>query len=177
MTRVNAITEEDASPKVKLIYEIIKKKNGRIPNIFLNMGNAPSVLEAFISLSDAASHTTFTPLLAEQIALSVSQANLCNYCISAHTAIGKAAGLSDSAINDARKALAKPPKEQAILQFAKLLVEKKGKVTDEDIAMLKKSGVNDEEMLEIVLHVILNLFTNYFNHVTDPQIDFPEVKS
>lgn len=176
MTRVNSVTEDEASPKVKLIYNLIKKNNGRIPNIFLNMGNAPSVLEAFISLSDAASHSTFTPLLAEKIALAVSQTNQCNYCLSAHTALGKATGLNDAAINNARKALTEPPKEQAILQFAKALVEKRGKVTNEDISNLKKAGVNNEEMLEIVLHVMVTMFTNYFNHVTDPQIDFPEVK-
>lgn len=175
MTRVDSVTEEKASPKVKGIYDAIKKKFGRVPNIFLNMGNAPAVLEGFLALGEAANHSTFSPMLREQLALTIGQANHCQYCLSAHSAGGKASGLKEEDILSARKGNAKVPKDQAILQFAKLMVEKRGLVTDQDIANLKKAHVSDEEMLEVVLFVTLNNFTNYFNHLTDPKIDFPEV--
>lgn len=175
MTRVNSVTLEQANPKVKLTYDLIKKKFGRVPNIFQNMGNAPAVLEGYLAFNEAASHTKLSPVLREEISLTVGQANKCNYCLSAHSAGGKALGLDDAAIQSARKGQSKNPKDQAILQFAKQMVENRGHMSDEDVANLKNAGVNDEEMLEIVMLVALNIFTNYFNHLSDPKIDFPEV--
>lgn len=175
MPRINSVTPEEAGPKVKLIFDALKKKNGKIANIFLHMGTAPAVLEGYVALSDAANHTSLNPLIREQIALAVSQSNQCNYCLSAHTAIGKAAGLKEDEILSARKGVAKAPKEQALLTFAKLIAEKNGKIEDKDLEALKKAGVNDEEILDVLLVVIQTTFTNYFNHLADPQIDFPKV--
>lgn len=175
MTRVNSVTEEKASPKVKLIYDLLLKKMDRVPNIFLNMGNAPAVLEGYLAFSDAANHASLSPKLREQISLVVGQANQCDYCLSAHSAIAGSLGLKQSDILSARKGNASSPKDQAILQFAKKMVESRGKMKDAEIAELKKAGVSDEEMLEIVLLVSLNIFTNYFNHLTDPEIDFPGI--
>ena len=175
MTRVHPVTEENASPKVKFIYDLLQKKLGRVPNIFLNMGNAPAVLEGYLALSDAANHTSLSPKIREQIALVVGQTNDCRYCLSAHSAIAGSLGLKQEDILSARRGLSSDPKDHAILQFAKKLVENKGHMKDAEIVALKKSGVDDEEMLEIVMLVSLNIFTNYFNHLTDPSIDFPSV--
>lgn len=174
MTRVHSVTEENASPKVKFIYDLLQKKMGRVPNIFLNMGNAPAVLEGYLALSDASNHTSLSPKLREEIALVVGQANQCNYCLSAHSAIAGSLGLKQADILSARKGNSTAPKDQAILQFAKKMVENRGHMKDAEITALKNAGVDDEEMLEIVLIVSMNIFTNYFNHLTDPVIDFPE---
>ncbi len=172
MTHVNSVTEEKAGPKVKPIYEGIHKKLGRVPNMFLNMGNAPAVLSGYLAFSEAASHTTIGPKLREQISLVVSDTNECDYCLAAHSAIGGALGLKKEDITAARKGESSSPKDQAILQFAKKMVENRGHMKDAEVAELKKAGVSDEEMLEIVMLVSLNIFTNYFNHLTDPVVDF-----
>lgn len=174
MSRIHQIAPEKATGKVKDFYAAIQKKLGRVPNIFLNLGNSPSVLEGFLNFSGAADQTSLSPQLREQIALAVAQTNQCNYCLSAHTVIGKGAGLKDEDIIHARKIESKDPKTQAILNFAKKVVELRGKVSDANIAALKVAGVNDTELVEIMLVIFVNMFTNYFNHVTDPKIDFPE---
>jgi uncharacterized peroxidase-related enzyme len=173
MTRVKSINLETAGPKVKEIYQAIEKKMGKVPNIFLNMGNSASVLQGYLALSDAASHTSLDPKLREEIALAVGQANNCNYCLSAHTAIGGTLGITREELIEARKGHAKNPKNQAILTFAKTVISKKGNVTAEEVEALKKTGVTDAELVEIILVISLNMFTNYFNHITDPKIDFP----
>lgn len=173
MTRVKPVSKEEAKPRVKEIYQNLEKKLGRIPNIFLNMGNSESVLKGYLALGDAAEHSTLDAKLREQIALIVSQKNDCNYCLSAHTAIAKAAGLNEESILQARQGFAQDPKAQAIINFAKIMVEKKGHVTDQEVNQLKEAGVNDAEVVDIILVVIMTMFTNYFNHVTDPKIDFP----
>lgn len=177
MSRIAPVLPEKAKPEVKSIYEIIQKKMGALPNIFKNMGNSPAVLKAYLNLSEEAAHTTLSPKLREEIALAVSQANQCNYCLSAHTQISKTLGIPDQEILLARKGEAQDPKTRAILKFVKTVVEKRGKASDDDIAVLKTAGVNDQEFTEIFLNIMVSMFTNYFNNMTDPQVDFPPAPS
>jgi uncharacterized peroxidase-related enzyme len=173
MSRINPVNTEKATPKVKEIFKQLESKLGKIPNLFLNMGNSEAVLQGYMNLNEAANHTSFDPKLREQIALIVSQTNNCAYCLSAHSAIAKGLGIQQEDILKAREGQATDPKSQAILKFAKTVVEKKGHVSEQDIATLKAAKVNDKELSEIMMLIILNMFTNYYNHVTDPKIDFP----
>ncbi len=173
MTRVQPVTPDKAQGQVKEIYAALEKKLGRVPNIFLNMGNSAAVLQGFLGLSEAVEKTSLAPKLREQIALIIGQANHCHYCLSAHTAIAQAAGIPEQEILLARQAQSKDPKTQAILAFAKEVVEKRAKINDEDVNTLKAAGVSDTEIVEIILVITINMFTNYFNHITDPKIDFP----
>jgi alkylhydroperoxidase AhpD family core domain len=173
MTRVQPATQDKAQPAVQEIYKALEKKMGKVPNIFQNMGNSPAVLKGFLAFSGAAEQTSLSPKVREEIALIVAQSNNCNYCLSAHTAMSKGAGITDQEILQARKGMSQDPKTQAILAFAKLVVEKRGNVTDQDVAALKSKGVTDTEIVEIIMVISVNMFTNYFNHITDPKIDFP----
>lgn len=175
MSRVAAVTPEKAKNEVQKIYSDIQKNmGGKVPNIFQHMGNSPAVLKAFFSMADAANQTSLSPQLREQIALAVAQANECQYCLSAHSLLAGKAGIPTPQIMQARKGEAQDPKTNAILQTAKLIVNKRGKVTDQDVANLKKAGVSDTEIVEIILVIIQNMFTNYFNHIVDTKVDFPE---
>ena len=173
MSRINAVNKEKATPKVKEIFHQLESKLGKTPNIFLNLGNSEAALQGFMSLSDAANHTSIDQKLREKIALLVAQTNNCNYCLSAHSAIAKTLGIQDEDILKARECQAKDPKSQAILKFSKIVVDKKGHVSDQDVTTMKDAGVTDKELTEIMLLISLNMFSNYFNHVTDPKIDFP----
>lgn len=173
MSRVETLPQNKASPAVQELYKAIEKKMGKVPNIMQTMGHSPAVLKGYLGLNDAVSQTSLNPKLREEIAIIVGQTNHCNYCLSAHSAIAKGAGISDNEILQARKGLSSDPKTQAILAFAKTVVEKKGAVNDQDVADLKAKGVTDAELTEIILAISLNMFTNYFNHITDPKIDFP----
>lgn len=173
MTRIQPVTREEATKPVQEIYAAIEKKMGKVPNIFLNMGNSPAVLKGYLGLSEAANQTSLSPKVRELLALAVGQANHCNYCLSAHTAIAKGEKIADQDILLARKGQSPDKKTQSILTFAKVAVDKKGNVSESDIAALKKEGVTDAELVEIIMIITLNMFTNYFNIITDTKIDFP----
>lgn len=174
MSRVKPISPEEAKNEVKTIYQDFEKKLGKVPNIFLNMGNSAAALKAFLGLSAAVDQTSLPPLLKEQIALIVGQTNHCQYCLSAHTAIAKSLGVKEQDILKARHGESQDAKSQTILKFAKTVVESRGHVSNQDIATLKAAGVNDQELVEIIVVVILNMYTNYFNLITDPKVDFPQ---
>lgn len=173
MSRIAPVTPEQAKGEVKEIYDDIKKNmGGKIPNVFQYMGNSSAMLQSFFSINEALNHTSLSPKLRSQIALAVGQANECNYCLSAHTTIAGGQGLQSNEIMSARKGEAQDPKIRAILHFAKLVVEKRGKVSEQDVKALKSAGVKDSELVEIILTININMLTNYFNHIVDTPIDF-----
>lgn len=175
MPRTAKIPVEKAKSDVKQIYATIEKHmGGKVPNIFQHMGNSAPVLKGYFGLSDAINLTSLSPQLREQIALVIAQANQCNYCLSAHTTISKSIGLPQQQIMQARKGDATDPKTQAILRFVKLVVEKRSHVSDQEVAALKAAGVSDAELVEIIMVININMFTNYFNNIIGTEVDFPE---
>jgi alkylhydroperoxidase family enzyme len=80
-------------------------------------------------------------------------------------------------LNDARIAKSADLKTEAVLRFAKILVRKKGMLSEEDIINIRKAGFTDEGIVEIVGHVALNILTNYVNLTAKTDIDFPVVET
>jgi AhpD family alkylhydroperoxidase len=113
--------------------------------------------------------------LCEKLAVEIGELNSCQYCVSAHTAIGKMTGLTDEEIQEARMGRSYSGKETAALKFAQELVTKRGRTTDADMEALRSSGFSDGEIAEIIAHVALNIFTNYFNNAAEVEVDFPKV--
>jgi alkylhydroperoxidase family enzyme len=103
------------------------------------------------------------------------QINSCDYCLSAHTALGRGAGLSNDELTVSRDARAVDSKAAAALQFARAVVERRGDVRDQDFVGVRAAGYTDGDIAEIIAHVALNVFTNYFNRAAHTEIDFPLV--
>ena len=137
------------------------------------MAHSPAVANAYLGFSQTLATGTLRPRLREQIALVVAEANQCGYCIAAHTALGKAAGLTEEETRAARRADSAVEKERVALDFAYQLVQERGIVADADFERVRQAGYTDGEIAEIVANVALNLFTNYFNHVAGTEVDFP----
>lgn len=171
--RIPALDPANVTGKGKELLDGIQKGLGKTPNIFKTMVNSPAALQAYLGFSGALKEGVLSAQSRERIALAVGQENNCGYCLAAHSAIGKGAGLQDAEIAAARSGQASAAKDAAILKFAVSIVKNRGNVSDAEIAAVRKAGVNDAEMTEIVANVALNIFTNYFNHVADPVIDFP----
>ena len=171
--RVAPVSAEQATPEVHQMYQQIEQSMHMVPNIFKNMGNSGAVLQGYMALQEAVQKTSLSPQLREKIALTVAQANNCNYCLAVHTIQGRDMGVANIDILQARQGMATQPKEKAILKFAQLVVEKRGNVTDQDVQDLKTQGVSDTELVEIILATHINMFTNYFNHITGTEVDFP----
>jgi AhpD family alkylhydroperoxidase len=106
----------------------------------------------------------------------VADRNACHYCLAAHTALGRKAGASAEEMTDAQAGRSSDPQTAAALAFALKLVEHRGSVDDADVQALRKAGFDDGQLVEIVAHVALNLFTNYINVAFDTPVDFPGVR-
>lgn len=176
MPRLQAIDPANAEPKAKKLLEGVQQKLGMVPNIMRTLANSPAALEGLLGFSGALAKGELSPKLREQIAITVGELNGCQYCVSAHAALGKMVGLGDEEIADSRRGVSPDRKTEAALQFARRVVTERGFVTDADVGSLREAGYGDGEIVEIVATVGLNVFTNYFNHVAETEIDFPEVE-
>lgn len=174
MPRLQAINPETATGRAKELLQGVEKKLGMVPNLVRTFANSPAVLETYLGFG-ALDGGALSPALREQIALAVSEINGCDYCLAAHTAVGKMVGLSEEKILDSRSSSSTDRKDEAALQFAKQILKKKGWVSDEDVDQIRQAGYSDGQIAEIVAGVIKTLFTNYFNHLARTEIDFPSV--
>lgn len=175
MERIKAIAAEEATGKARELLVGVQKKLGMTPNMMRTMAHSPAVLEAYLRFSSSLGGGSLPAKLREQIALAVGEANGCRYCLAAHSALGQMAGLSQEEILDSRQGESSESKSRIALKFARKLVTERGRVDDHELAQVRKAGFSDGDIGEIVANVALNLFTNYFNHVADPQVDFPAV--
>lgn len=175
MQRINALNPETTTGKSKELFNAINSKLGMVPNMMRTMGNSPAVLNGYLSFSDALGKSSIGNRLGELIALTAANVNGCEYCNAAHSFIGeKMIGLDRQTIEAAKESNSIDVKEKSALNFVRILLEKKGSVSSEDIEKVKASGYSDAEVTEIIAHTALNVFTNYFNNALDVKVDFPE---
>jgi uncharacterized peroxidase-related enzyme len=175
MPRIAALDPAAATGAAKKLLDAVRSKLGVTPNLMRTLAAAPSALEGYLDLNDALAHGVLDHKFREQIALAVAQANACEYCLAAHTALGTLAGLTPDEIGRSRASRSLDPKRQAGLQFAQAVVVHRGQVSDAALAAVRAAGFGDAEIIEIVANVVLNIFTNYINHVAQTAVDFPPV--
>ena len=176
MSRILQINPETATGKAKELLDAVKNKLGLVPNMTRAMANSPAVLDGYLSLSGALGKGKLSAKQREQIALAVGEANGCDYCLAAHSTIGKMVGLTTEQIMDSRRGTAVESKAEALLKFARRVLDERGRVSDLDVADARLAGLDDAALAEVVANVALSIFTNYFNHVADTDIDFPKAE-
>ena len=178
MQRLPAVQPESATGKAKELLDGVQAKFGMIPNLMRTMANSPAVLQAYLDFTSALSSGALSAKLREQIALTVSETNNnCDYCLAAHSAVGKMVGLSEEEVLDSRESISTDNKVETALRFARQLVENRGWVTDEDLSRVRDAGYDDGEIAEIVANVALINFSNYLDHVAETELDFPPVSA
>jgi len=178
--RIKLLNENEASEKSQELLAQVQKKFGAIPNVFKMMANSPAVLKSYLSFSGALAEGKLDPQIAERIALLIAQDNGCEYCLAAHSAIAKKAGLSEEEILNARQGSSAVEKADAALVFAMTISDNSGRIEDEALQNIRFAGLSDEELLEIVAAVALNNLTNTLNKFAQTEVDFPkapEIKS
>ena len=173
MSTFTLVAPETSTGQAKELLASVKSKLGLIPNMTRAMVRAPAVLDAYLQMNGALAKGALPAKVREQIALAVAQANQCDYCLAAHSTIGKLVGLAPEQILAARKAHAADASTDALLAFAKAVVEKRGRVDASDLFAVRTAGFGDDAIAEVVANVALNVFTNYFNQVAGTAIDFP----
>jgi uncharacterized peroxidase-related enzyme len=176
MNRVPLIDRHATTADRQALLDSIHAAFGATPNMFRAVANSPAALASLWSAFGALGAGVIAPRLGEQIAVAVADRNACEYCLAAHTALGRKAGATPAEMSAAQAGESADPATAAALRFALKLVEQRGQVGDADVAALRAAGFSDGQVVEILAHVALNLFTNYVNVAFAVPVDFPGVK-
>lgn len=171
-------TIADAPEAARPLLEAVTRQIGSAPNLFRLVATSPQALEGYLGLSGALAKGSLPAATRERIALAVAEINGCDYCLSAHTYMGKnLAHLDDAEIAANRAGTSNDAKADAAVRFAARVATARGHIDDADFAAVKAAGYTDAQIVEIVQHVALNGWTNTFNNVFQTEIDFPVVTS
>lgn len=176
MSRVPLINANDTTPDRQALLSDVHAAFGATPNMFKAVANSPAALKSMWGAFGALGAGVIPARLGEQIAVAIANRNACEYCLAAHTALGRKAGASGEEMSAAQVGESADPKTAAALKFALKVVENRAQIADADVQALRAAGYDDEQIVEILAHVALNLFTNYVNVAFDVPVDFPGVK-
>jgi uncharacterized peroxidase-related enzyme len=177
MSTFRSITPGEATGLNKELFDGLQRKLGMVPNLAQQLANAPAALKAYLGFGAALNEGKLTAKQREQIAVAVANVNHCDYCLSAHNALGSLQGLTKPELEAAQFGESSDKKDAAILSFAVKIVEHRGHLPAREVETLRAAGVADQEIVEVIAAVAVNIFTNYFNHIAGPEIDFPVVRA
>lgn len=166
----------DAPEASRPLLAAVEKQLGSVPNMFRAIATSPQALEGYLAMSGALGKGSLPAATRERIALAVAEVNGCDYCLSAHTYLGRnLAKLDDAEITANRSGASNDPKADAAVRFAAKVARERGRVNDADFTAVQAAGYTDAQIIEIVQHVALNVWTNFFNNTFQTAIDFPVV--
>ncbi len=176
MSRLPIVDPKTATGEARALLDAVQAKLGVTPNFIRVLANAPKALEGFLGLYGAAGAFSLDKATQERIALAVAEGNGCEYCVSAHTAIGRHAGLSASEMLLNRQGTSGDAKAAAGVAFARALNDNRGELTTAEFEAARAAGLTDAQILEIIAVVVLNFFTNVLGKAMQVDIDFPKVE-
>ena len=176
MQRLKSVNPELAEAQTKELLGTVQQAFGVIPNTTKVMANSPAVLESYLAFSQAMGKATIGEKLHNQVKLSTSESNSCDYCTSILSAVAPDAGLTAEDILAGRTGSSEDHRTDTALKFAAAVLENGGKVNGEQLEAVREAGFNDAEIVEIVASVVLGCFTNFLNNVADTELDIPRAE-
>lgn len=160
----------DNGPGADILNGPLKSKQ---INIFKGVAVNAGVLEAFLGFAQGVKAGALTNEEHEIIALVCGQDRGCAYCLAAHTHVAKSLGMDEDDTINVRKGVGGTPKQQALIDFAKKILEKNGFVTADQLGAFRSAGYDDAAVVEVVGAIAVNTFTNMYNQVNQTEVDFP----
>ncbi|MET8631602.1 carboxymuconolactone decarboxylase family protein [Streptomyces sp. NPDC004680] len=175
MSRLNAPSPDAVPEAAQGILDNIGAQFGFVPNMFMTLASNPTVLDVVMTLQGSLSRV-LDAKTRHTIALAVSQANGCDYCLAVHTYVSsELGGMSSDDIDLARAGSSIDPQRAAVARFAQQVVKSRGQVSDADLAAVRGAGYTDPQILAIVTVAVQALLTNFINNVNRTDIDIPAV--
>lgn len=173
MKNLEILSREQAPANAQAIFDNLKQKLGMVPNLYATAANSPSALQGILEYGATLGKGALSQKEIEAIALVVSQVNGCDYCLSAHTAVGKMVGYSEEQTLQLRKAAIEDEKLRALTTLAKAIAETKGRPEQGLVDNFFAAGYSKAALVDVLGFVAVNTFNNYLNNLVETTIDFP----
>lgn len=165
-------TPETASEPSKDLLNKVKGKYGFIPNLVGVFAESPEVLKAYLTLETLISDSTLTPLERNIALICISVCNTCDYCVAAHTSISTMQNLPEDVIQSVRENRSiSDPKLEAFRQFVRAVTDNRGRVSNDEIAAVRRAGYTNRNILEVLLILCMKTLSNYTSHIAETPLD------
>ncbi len=173
MSRTPLRTIEDAPAEAKERLAAAEKANGYLPNLLRVLANAPTALEAYLTLGGINARASLTLPEREAVQVTAAAVHGCGFCVAGHTAISyKKAGLNEGVVEALRGRTEVPDARlDAAARFTEAVIAARGAVSDEALAKFKAAGFDDQAALEVVLGVSLATLCNFANNLGQPPLN------
>lgn len=168
MTRITALSLDQAPAAARTALQGVEKSLGFIPNAFATLAHSPAALSGYLALSQALNKNSLTPAEREIAALAASEVNGCDYCVAAHSFFGNKVGLQTDDLLAARAGTL-----DGVAALARAVTLSRGQVNDTQLAAAREAGLDDAKIIDVIAQVSLLTLTNYLNNVAKTDIDFP----
>ncbi|MBS3744224.1 MAG: carboxymuconolactone decarboxylase family protein [Wenzhouxiangellaceae bacterium] len=169
---LEVLNKDNAPQDARELLEKAEKNYGFIPNILGVMANSPALLEAYMSLSQIFEKTRFSAAEKQTVLLAVSTENDCGYCKSAHTAIAKMQNVDEAVLNAIASGDRLPDaKLDALFNFTRTMVEKRGHPSDDDLQAFFDAGYSEAQVQDVIVGIGMKTMSNYNNHIADTPVD------
>ena len=177
MSRLTTIRPEEATGASAEVFAKIKNAVGKVPNAYATVGTqSPEALGAVLAFDAAVAASTLGKADIEVIKLAVSEYAGCDYCVAAHTLMGKLAGLTSDQMKQVRAGAATgDAARDALVAYVRTLVGTHGTVPVAVVDAVRTAGYTERQLIEINLAIASITFTNLVNRVNDTTLDFPAV--
>ena len=172
--------EGDAPEGVQALFDKADEKLGFVPNVLRVYALRPRHLELWNTFYDELmrGESTLTKVQREMIAVVVSVANRCRYCIAAHSAalrkLTKDPELADSVAADHASAPVEP-RVRAMLDYAVKLTLRPAAMSEADVDALRDAGWTDEDVMDIAevtgMFNLTNRMASGLGWVPNPEFD------
>jgi uncharacterized peroxidase-related enzyme len=172
MTGFPVPTRADVSPANQSLFDALQKGLGMVPNLYATLAHNETALGDYLTLQNRTS--TLRAKEREVVNLVVSQVNTCQYCLAAHTALGKMNGFTDEQILELRAGKARfDAKLDALARFVRTTTESRGHPSREAVDAVIAAGYSQANIVDIVMTIGDKMITNFLHGVTQVPIDFP----
>lgn len=171
MALLSTITDEEASPEARVLFEHSTQMFGRVANAVRTAAHTPKVTQALFGFMVAILREEISGVLDIQtktlVILKTSMINGCDYCVGHNTTLGRACGLSDEQIEALdggfRNSDLFTPAQKAAIAWAEHLTERTYRQHPEAMEELKRH-FGEEQIVEISM---VSGFFNFWNRFVD----------
>lgn len=172
MTTINVPTRDEVSPANQAIFDKLKASLGTVPNLYATFAHSETALGSYLAFQNAKS--SITGKAREVVNLVVSEVNGCEYCLAAHTVIGRMNGFTDDQILEIRSGHASfDAKLDALARLVRNIAINRGHADEALVEAFFAAGWTKANLVDTVVTIGDKTVTNYLHATTRVPIDFP----
>ena len=174
MTNFSVHTIESAPEHSKPALQQMQSAFGMVPNLVGAMATSAVLINSLVGLFGNVHGGSFTEAHVQVLLLTDAVTNACTWAVAFHTALALKEGIDAADVQAIREG--RPPKDSkfaALSALAKTMIEKRGRLDDQDVERFLAAGFGKDHLLEVIATVAASTITNYTGSIAKPPLEAP----